>query len=153
MSENKEGFGWDDPVDATEKPRVILPEGSARFDVISMKRSRGECGKYGTQNVALVNMMVVSDVDGTEAEIEEKIWLVQSLKWKLLQFFTAIGQRSHGDKGNFVPDWSKVVGSGGACMIKHREFEKRDKTKAITHNIDSFVVPESAPEGSGFAFP
>lgn len=155
MSEqNKDGFGWGDKVDPKEAPRVLLPEGTAMFTVLGFKRSRGECGKYGTQNVALVRLMVVSDVDGTETEIEEKIWLVHALKWKLLQFFTCIGQRKHGDEGEFMPDWSKIEGCGGACEINHRTFKKKDNSEGVVHNIKAFLDAEEAPKGDeGFTFP
>jgi hypothetical protein len=38
----------------------------------------------------------------------------------MLEFFTAIGQRKHGDTPTkFVPNWAKVVGSTGLLLTKH----------------------------------
>jgi hypothetical protein len=149
---NNEGFGWEDKVDPAEKPRPIVPEGPAMFTVLDWKRDRGNCGKYGTQNVAKIKMLVSTMVEGdnTEAEIEENIWLVQDLKWKFLQFFTAIGQRKHGDKGEFVANWSKIKGEVGRCVINHREFDKRDGSKGIAHNIKEFLAPEGQEDDLKF---
>lgn len=145
--ENKSGFGWDDKVDPAEKPRVLLPEGPAMFTVLGWKRDRGQCGKYGVQNVARIKLLVSTLVEGqdVEAEVDENIWLVQELKWKFLQFFTAIGQRKHGDKGEFVANWQKIEGETGKCVINHREFEKKDGSKGTAHNIHEFLGPDEAP--------
>jgi len=142
---NEEGFGFDDPVDPKQPERAILPEGKAMFSVLDYKRARGECGKYGTHNVAKVKLLVVSDVDGTEAELEENIWLITALKWKYLQFFTSIGQRKHGDEGEFVPDWTKVKNSGGPCEIGHRTYKNKDGKDVTAHQVKAFLAPEDVP--------
>lgn len=143
MTSNNGGFDWDAPVDPKEAPKPLLPEGPAMFTVLSVKRAREQFGKDGgVQNVAKVRMLVVSDVDGTEAEMEENIWLVLKLKWKFIAFFTAIGQRKHGDEGPFVPDWAKVEGATGRCEINYRQYTNKDKETVTVNNIKAFVASE-----------
>lgn len=146
MTNNNGGFDWNDEVDPKEAPKPLLPEGTAMFTVLSVKRAREQFGKVekggGVQNVAKIKMLVVSDVDASEAEIEENIWLVLNLKWKFVAFFTALGQRKHGDEGPFVPDWSKVEGATGRCEINYRQYTNKDKEIVTVNNIKAFLAPE-----------
>lgn len=152
MTNQNGGFDWDAPVDPKEAPKPLLPEGPAMFTVLGVKRAREQFGKVekggGVQNVAKIKMLVVSDVDQSEAEMEENIWLVLNLKWKFIAFFTAIGQRKHGDEGPFVPDWAKVEGSTGRVEINHRPYTKKDGTTATVNNIKAFVASEESDDVS-----
>lgn len=146
MTNQNGGFDWGDSVDPKEAPKPLLPEGPAMFTVLSVKRAREQFGKVdkggGVQNVAKIKMLVVSDVDKSEAEIEENIWLVLNLKWKFIAFFTAIGQRKHGDEGPFVPDWTKVEGAMGRCEINHRSYTNNKNETVTVNNIKAFVAAE-----------
>jgi hypothetical protein len=141
--QQNDGFGFDDPVDPKEPERTLLPEGKATFTVLDWKRSRGECGKYGTHNVAKILLLVVAE-DGTEAELEENVWLIKALTWKYLQFFTAIGQRQHGDEGEFIPKWNEVKDSVGACEIEHRKYINKKGKEVTAHQIKAFLAPEES---------
>jgi hypothetical protein len=156
--EEDKGFGWDDPIDPTieGKRNPLLPDGKAKFVVIKIERKREEYGTFGTQNVAHVHMSVASlvDLDMEPAEMEEKLCLHQDLQWKITQFFTAIGQRKHGNQGKFVPNWKLAEDEGsGECMMKSRKYiPKRGKNqgKELTvNNIDRYLDPaeESADGG------
>jgi len=148
MAEEKGGFGWDDEVDPTAegKKRNLLPEGLAQFIVTKLERKRMDYGKFGPSNVAVLHMMVSSLVEPSlePEECREQLCLHADLQWKITEFFTAIGQRKHGDKGKFIPDWSKVEDAEGNCEIKHAELTKKDGTKYKVNNIAKFVV-ESEP--------
>ena len=151
MTKDNIGFDWDDEVDPKEAPKPLLPEGRAMFTVLRVKRAREQFGKDGgVQNVAKIKMLVVSDVDQSEAEMEENIWLVLKLKWKFIAFFTAIGQRKHGDDGPFVPDWKKVEGATGFLEINHRPYTKKDGTVVTVNNIKAFIAPEDSGDNIPF---
>ena len=54
----------------------------------------------------------------------------------LCAFFTAIGQRQHGEK--LKMDWSKVVGSTGRAKIEMKKIPKDDGTVAELKQIKKF---------------
>jgi hypothetical protein len=59
---------------------------------------------------------------------------------KLCQFFTAIGQRKHGDR--LKPRWNEVKGAEGFAVVGVRSF-KGDKGDDIEVNeIKEFLTPE-----------
>lgn len=137
MTNKNDSFDWDDPIDPNESETVLLPDGPAKFVVIELKRARRDCGKFGTQNVADLKLMVRSE-NGDESEIEDGLILCKAMKWKMVQFFTAIGQRNHGDKGEFAPNWAKVEGSTGDCIVGHRTFKRRDNTDGSANTISEY---------------
>jgi len=98
--------------------------------VVKLERTRGNFSDCGTVNIAKLTLSVTSLVDGApegSEEIQVNLPLVAKMKWKMVQFFTSIGQRKHGDAGEFQPNWSKVEGETGGCVVKHRDWVKKDK--------------------------
>lgn len=150
MAENHSGgFGWGDEIDPTQerKERVLLPEGPARFVVTKIERKREEFGKFGPQNVAHVHMTVASESDETlePVELEERLCLHIDMMWKITEFFTAIGQRKHGDKGKFVPDWAAAEKDGyGRCEITHRDYKNKKGEAKKANNIDKYLPRDEA---------
>jgi hypothetical protein len=153
--ENKGGLDWDSEIDPTvdRKPFVLLPEGAAKFVVLKIERKREEFGKLGVQNVAHVKLSVMSMVDEAiePAEMTERLCLHQDMMWKITEFFTAIGQRKHGDKGKFVPDWAAAeTDGGGFCEITHRKYTaEKGKNKGkemVIANIAKYTAPDAEVE-------
>lgn len=136
------GFGWDDEVDSEASAnQPLLPVGPALFVVIKFERKREEFGKFGILNIAHVTMSVATKSDESipPVVIDKKLGLHTDLQWKITEFFTSIGQRKHGDKGKFVPDWSKVDGSSGLCETAHREVTSKKGTKYTVNDITKFL--------------
>lgn len=140
-------WGWDDAVDTTEPEKVLLPEGVVCFFVEDWQKKKREVGERGICNIAKLNMLVQPLEDnGIEAQpLEDDLILHSDFKWKFLQFFTAIGQRKHGDNGSFVPNWDAVAGKSGRCVIKHRTFTYKKGAKegqsGTAMEIDRFLAP------------
>ena len=134
----------------------LLPEGEAIFTVVKLDRTRKDFGKFGTINVAVVKLMASTLVEGSDAaaEITVQLGLHHDLDWKITQFFTALGQRKHGDEGNFVPSWGKIVGQTGRCKITHRTYAKKDDKDGaktgVANEIAEFLAPEEAPDNLKF---
>jgi hypothetical protein len=157
-----DGFGWDAPINPADSntEHKLLPEGPAMFTVTALKRDRKEFGKFGVQNVAVITLLVstlVEDYDKDtycdEAEVEVNLALIKQLQWKLLQFFTSIGQRKHGDEGLFTPNWGKVKDEVGRCMVAHRKFTGRKSGKEMTANdIKEFLAPDEAQGDDNLKF-
>lgn len=142
MSENQE-MGWDSEIDPGEvnKPKSLLPEGEAFFTVVEMKRDRRPLGKLGVCNIADITLMVTStNTDGPGGDVEDSLPLHPDMMWKVLQFFTAIGQRQHGDNGKFTPDWGKLEEAGGRCVINHRKYTGRDGAEKLANNVERYLA-------------
>jgi hypothetical protein len=146
MTEKTE-MNWNDEIDpSADRPeRVLMPEGPVKFAVLSFKRARKEFGKFGTINVAEIKLLVISvSGEGDGAEVTINLGLHADLQWKITEFFTAIGQRAHGDKGKFVPNWAKVEDSEGYAINKHRELVTKKGEKYMVNDLAKFCTKEEA---------
>lgn len=144
----KVGYGWDDAVPVDESGGfVLLPEGEASFEVLKMERARRDVGSFGTVNVADLQLLVRSEVNMLEARMLTSLILHPDMAWKLTQFFTSIGQRKHGETGQFKPDWKAVPGSTGSCRLSVREFEfnqgKRKGQKGKANQVDAYLCEDA----------
>lgn len=141
MTEEKE-YGFDEALPPIQEKKV-MPEGDAEFEVLKFERARKAMGKLGTINTGVVTLLVKSLVDPECTEtFDENLPLAPSMAWKVYQFFASIGQYKHGDVESgkpFVPNWAKVAGATGLCTIKHREWERKDKTKAVSPQIGVYL--------------
>ena len=149
-TQNTDELGWDDDIEAIEF--VTLPEGPATFEVLDLTRTRKTKGKLGECNVAVLKLSVEHTESGQTATLEEELPLHRKLMFLLLQFFTAIGQRKHGEDGAFTPNWSKkaIVGASGCCVIGVRTWEKKDGTEGSKNEISKWLAPGEEPGGLQF---
>jgi hypothetical protein len=142
-----EEMKWDSEIDPTaDRPeRILLPEGPVKFAVMKFERARKEFGKCGTINVAVIKVIVVGmSGDGDSVDLVINLGLHADLQWKITEFFTAIGQREHGDTGKFVPNWAKVDGSEGYAINKHRELKTKKGETYKVNDLAKFVTKEEA---------
>lgn len=150
MTDEKE-YGFEDAMPPIQEKK-ILPVGDAEFEVLKFERARKPMGKLGTINTGVVTLLVRSlvDPDCTE-KLEENLPLAPSMAWKVYQFFASIGQYKHGDveAGKpFTPNWAKVEGATGLCTIQHREWERKDKTKAMSPQIGAYLDDQGRSRAS-----
>ena len=116
------------PLKRMAREFVLLPEGKYDFEVTGFERQRytpGANSRMPACPMALLKLRVSSEL-GT-ATVEERLYLHSSAEWKLCQFFTAIGQRSRGER--LVPNWRAVLGAKGRCEVTVRQWtdpERRD---------------------------
>ena len=148
---NPDELGWDDEIEPGGEFK-ILPEGLAQFEVLKFDRARKEKGKLGTCNVAALKMVFTHQETGETATKDVELPLHRMLQFRLYQFFTAIGQRKHGDDGPFAPNWAKVVGETGYCEIKHRSWTGQDGKERTDYEPDKFLSEEEATEGDNLKF-
>ena len=139
MSDEKE-MGWKSTFDPKDT-FTMLPDGDAFFTVKKLEKSRRAMGKLGECHVADLLLTVTMCEGDQSGELKVALPLHKDMTWKILQFFTAIGQRKHGDEGTFNPKWDKVVGEGGLCVINTREYEGK-KGKMKVNDISEFKVAE-----------
>ena len=138
---NPDAMDWDDEIEPGEG-FTVLPEGLAQFEVLRFDKAYKEKGKLGMVHVAVLKMLFTHKETGETGTKDVELPLHRKLQFRLYQFFTAIGQREHGDDGPFAPNWGRVVGELGCCMIKHRTWTGQDGKERTDYEPDKFLSPD-----------
>lgn len=100
----------------------MLEPGTYTFKVIEMARERFG-GSPKTPPCPQASLTIeLYDTKGNIGRAFDNILLSTNAEWKLCQFFTAIGQRKHGER--LVPNWDKVVGASGTCQVGKDTYTK-----------------------------
>jgi hypothetical protein len=140
MSDIERELGWDDQIENDGSDFVLLPEGDYNFEVVSFERGRHNgSDKLPPCNKATVNIKV----KGAEGEtvIKHNLFLHSKTEGMLCAFFTAIGQRKHGEK--VTMNWNAVPGSVGRCKVGIKKYEGKEYNE-----IKKFYEPaEGQPSG------
>ena len=125
---------WEDTIE-NDSDFTILPEGDYDFEVVEFERARhAGSEKIPPCNKAVVSLKIKSDTD--ETTIKHNLYLHSKTEGMLCAFFSAIGQRQHGEK--LKMDWSKVVGSTGRAKIEIKKITKDDGTVAEFNQVKKF---------------
>ena len=96
MAEERE-FGWDDEIE-NDNEFQILPDGDYNFTVTGFERGRHQgSAKLPPCNKAIITLNV-ADGKGNQGTIKHNLFLHTKTEGMLCAFFTAIGQRKHGEK-------------------------------------------------------
>lgn len=143
-------YDFDQELDAPA-PLTVFPEGLCSFAVTKMEKRREEVKNkgvsVGTCNIARVILAATHVTTGETTTLDYDLVLESSRMFRVWEFFTAIGQRKHGDaQAKFAPNWNKVEGATGLLLTKHNEGKKAkdDGTFPIFVNIAKFLTEEEA---------
>lgn len=119
----------------------IVPEGEARFIVSDMKRVQKERGKLGTVWIAELKLRIVplNSEGGAPMTMSADVVLHPTLAFLAYQFFASIGQYQHGSKDPFKPDWNKVIGAEGYCVVKHRTWTNAANEQRINAEVKAWL--------------
>jgi hypothetical protein len=138
-------------MEKSDKPMNLFPEGICGFTVIKLDRLREDVKNKGVSIGPCAIARLTLDVTHVSTEetgnLEYDLVLETSRMFRVWEFFTAIGQRKHGDtQTKFAPNWAKVVGATGLLLTKHAEGKKAkdDGTFPIFVNIAKFLTEEEA---------
>lgn len=134
-------LGWDDSIENDyESSFVLLPEGDYDFEVLSFERGRhGGSEKLPACNKAILTIEVGGDQ--AAARIKHNLFLHTKTEGQLCAFFTAIGQRQHGEK--LTMNWNAVVGATGRCKLGVREWTNTKTGEIMKSNeIKRFYEPK-----------
>jgi len=147
-----EAMDWDSELgeqEAAEQKKnsdfELLPDGDYHFKVMKLEKDRFTAGpqsKIPSCPVAIVHLLVKAE-DGKANYFRENLYLYDENKWKLLQFFTCIGLRKHGDGKTKMP-WNEVEGCEGRAKLGHR-VNKKDSTK-VYNCVQKWYDPEPPKE-------
>lgn len=140
-------LGWEDIIENDGPEFVTLPEGDYDFEITNFERARHNgSDKLPPCNKAIVHIKIDSPQGSTT--IKHQLFLHTITEGLLCAFFTAIGQRKHGEK--LQMNWNKVIGSRGRAKIYIDKW-KNDEGKEFTANkIQKFYEPEDKPQEVGF---
>jgi hypothetical protein len=125
MEENKAGYGlgWDDEIEH-DSEFTVLPEADYDFEVLEYERARHNgSDKLPACNKAIVHIKI-TDQDGRSNVIRHNLFLHSTTEGMLCAFFTAIGQRKHGEKLRM--NWNSVVGAKGRAKVGIRKYEGKE---------------------------
>lgn len=144
-------MGWDDVISNDGGDFEPVPEGDYFFTVTSFKRARHEGSeKMPPCNKAILTLALTSAWEPTEdnpeaqGEVTVNLFLNRKSEWKLCQFFTAIGQRKHGEETRM--NWNAVPGSSGTCAVSTRSWTNKENNQTYTSNdVKRFYDPEKSP--------
>lgn len=129
---------WDSPIENDGEGFELLPEGTiVEFQVIVFEKARSS---KGDPMAKLQLSLFDGDVFG---RAYENLVLNQACEWKLCQFFTAIGQRKHGE--TLVPKWNKVETATGYAEVGVEKYKKDNGRGAEVEKnfIKRFLEPEA----------
>lgn len=144
-------LGWEDVLDGDDADSYkLLPEGDYYFTVKSFTRGRYEGGeKIPPCNKAVLTLSLKSawtptpDKPAAEGETTVNLLIVKSMRWKLSQFFIAIGYLKPGEEK--AMNWNIVPGSTGTCAVTFREWTGNDGKKHTSNDVSRFYDPEKSP--------
>ena len=149
MNDHDGGFrelSWDDEIQRDGGPYQTLPEGDYVFSVTKFERARHP----GSEKIPPCNKAVLTlRVQGPQGSgaVQTNLYLHSKFEWKLCQFFTAIGQRKHGQAVRM--DWGAVPGASGYCHVGVRKWTGSDGREREGNEIAEFYDPAEAPSMSG----
>lgn len=144
MSEFMNGeFGWDSAIEHDSEFQ-LLPEGDYNFRIVKFERGRHPgSDKLPACNKAILTIELWNG--SAKSTIEHNLFLHTKCEGLLCEFFTAIGQRKHGER--LIPKWDQVIGATGTCKVSVREWtSNRDGRTMQSNDIKRFYEKGHAIE-------
>jgi len=127
---------WDSEIKNDGSDFELIPDNTVcNFQVTEFEKARTS---KGDPMAKLKLSLLHGDTFGRTTE---NLVLNEACEWKLCQFFIAIGQRKTGE--TLKPDWSKVKGAEGHCVVKVRGYQKDGRgEEKFTNDVATFLEPE-----------
>ena len=140
LNNNGRELGWDDAIENEDTPFVVAEAGDYDFVVTGFERARfGGSAKMPACNQAKLTIQLQIPGKANPCTIKHNLFLHSKTEWKLCEFFTAIGQRKHGER--VTMNWNAVIGATGRCKVSKRSFKGNDGNELWTNDIDKFYEP------------
>lgn len=140
-------FGWDDTIE-NDSTFALVPEGDYHFTVKSFERGRHQGSeKLPPCNMAILQIEVTDGKNTTT--IMHRLFLHPKTEGMLCEFFTAIGQRKHGEK--IKMNWSAVPGSKGRCKVviePYKGTDYNDIKRFYEYDAAKMTAPTVQPQGA-----
>lgn len=135
-------LGWDSPVEEDGNQFTTLPDNTeCTFQVAKLEKVRTADGK---KPMAKLELICTGTKGEGESYVRENLVLSSKAAWKLGEFFRAIGQRKHGQ--SVVPQWDRVVGASGRCVLTVDEWTGRDGDKRVSNKVKRYLDPRAGAD-------
>lgn len=125
-----QALNWDSQIQ-NDSQFTLLPEGPYPFTVKTFERAYHN----GSDKIpACPKAVVTLEVDGGSlgtVELRENLFLHSRSEWKLCEFFTAIGQRQHGEQHQ--PNWQALPGARGMCELGQRTYNGNQYNQVVRY--------------------
>ena len=139
MANNVTIFDWDSAIENDGQEFVLLDPGDYSFTVTAFERAQF-AGSDKSPACPMAKLTLnCTDSMGNTAQIYDALFLNSRNEWRLCQFFTAIGQRQHGEK--LVPNWNKVLGATGTCTVGYDDRNKDEKGNPKYNRVTKYLEP------------
>lgn len=137
-------LSWDSEITQDAPEFILLPEGDYPFMVQDLEKSiyDGNSEKIG-KGCPMATLKIV--VDGGElgkTSVTDRLYLNQSMEWKLGTFFRCIGQKAHGK--SYKMDWNNVIGKQGLAHVKVETWTGNDGQLKKSNKIDRYLECDAA---------
>lgn len=130
-------LGWDEAIENDGPSYSLLPDGEYPFTVQGFERKRYNGGaKLPACPMAELKLLVMDPATGAQTICTHRLYLHTRTEGLLCEFFTAIGQRKHGER--LVPNWASVAGASGRCKLGHYVSPKNNNTY---NEVKGFLEP------------
>ena len=134
---------WNDTIEHDSPDFTLLPKGTYPFSVRAFERGEYAGGdKLPPCKKAVLTIEIDGGTLGT-ATITHNLFLHSRCEGLLCQFFTAIGQRKHGEQLRM--NWQQVTGARGMCEVGVRKWQGRNGQEMESSEITRFLEPEDKP--------
>lgn len=138
-------MNWGDSIQ-NDSEFVLLPEGDYDFEIVGFARKRFEgSAKMSACPMAALSIKLYdknSPAKGSTV-VNHNLFLNRKCEGILCSFFTAIGDRKHGEP--LKPNWTAVVGKKGRCKVSVRNWTGNDGEERQSNEIKRFYEPKAAP--------
>lgn len=135
-----EAMDWNSPIEDDGQQFVILPEDTeVDCTVIEFEQA------FTTAGAPMAKLRIKCVAAEGKTIVDENLALQKNCEWKLCEFFTALGQRVHGQR--IVPDWEKVLGAKFRAVLKKEPWKSNpDK---FNNKIKRYLEPVLAADAGG----
>lgn len=124
---------WQSPIEK-DGQGGLLDEGDFNFQITQLVRTNNRDGFHMAKLTVYVHNGVQNSI------LHDYLVLKSDCEWKLCQFFTAIGQRQHGQK--ITPNWAAVEGSYGKCHVIVESYTKDNGQQGLSNKIGEYLKPQ-----------
>lgn len=143
MNENERELSWDDEIEKDGGEYPLLLEGDYDFTVKSFQRGR-HSGSEKLPPCNKAELTITIWGQNESVDIRHNLFLHSRTEGFLSEFFTAIGQKKHGEK--LKMNWNAVVGAKGKCHVYVDTYTGKNGTDYTSNKIKKFYAPDANVE-------
>lgn len=120
----------------------LLPEGEYDFEIEDLEK---QYAKSGAPMILL--KLIILPKDGRKARVDDRLVLTPNARWKLNQFFKAIGQFEDAVKNGM--NWDKAAYGKGRLVLGHRTYDGKEYNQVKEYVIPSVPAVEKGNQETG----